>query len=88
MASRNRDAAYAAIEELHADTGKEAIYLHLDLMSLKSIRRAAEEYLRKETRLDVLINGGYVTLLENFLLAAHGIVLQCGDVYDRDAGTS
>ena len=57
MASRNRDAAFAAIKELKDDTGKAARFLHLDLISIHSIRRAAHEFLSKESRLDVLING-------------------------------
>lgn len=57
MASRSAERASNAIEELKKDTGKEAIFLHLDLMSLKSVRNAADEFLGKETELHILVNG-------------------------------
>ena len=46
MASRSRSRALPAIEELKGKTGKEAIFLELDLASLKSIKRAVEEFTR------------------------------------------
>ena len=48
MASRSKDKALAAIEDLKNQTGKEALFLELDLGSLSAIRRAAEEFLRYE----------------------------------------
>ena len=45
IATRNEDRAKAAIEDLKQATGKEAIFLKLDLSSLKSIKDAAEEFL-------------------------------------------
>jgi retinol dehydrogenase-12 len=56
MASRNADKAKVAIEDLKNDTGKEALFLHLDLASLNGVRRAAEEFLSKEQKLDTLYN--------------------------------
>ncbi len=39
------------------DSGnKEVLYMHLDLASLKSVRSFAENFLKKESRLDILIN--------------------------------
>lgn len=35
---------------------KEVLYMHLDLGSLKSVRSFAENFLKKESRLDILIN--------------------------------
>ncbi len=35
---------------------KEVLYMHLDLASLKSVRSFAENFLKKESRLDILIN--------------------------------
>ncbi len=32
------------------------LYMHLDLASLKSVRSFAENFLKKESRLDILIN--------------------------------
>ena len=46
LAARSRDRAEAAIEDLKKQTGKEAIFLELDLTSFKSIRSAAEQFLR------------------------------------------
>lgn len=44
------------IRELKQETGNEALYLHLDLANLKSVKTAAEEFLSKETQLHVLFN--------------------------------
>ena len=46
IATRNEGRANAAIEDLERTTGKEAIFLKLDLSSLNSIKDAAEEFLR------------------------------------------
>jgi retinol dehydrogenase-12 len=45
LAARSEDRAKAAIEDLKQTTGKEAIFLKLDLSSLNSIKAAAEEFL-------------------------------------------
>ncbi|KAJ3520646.1 hypothetical protein NM688_g9131 [Phlebia brevispora] len=45
MAARSKPKAEAAIADLHQTTGKEAIYLHLDLSDLNSVRDAAKEFL-------------------------------------------
>ena len=45
IAARNEDRAKAAIEDLKQTTGKEAIWLKLDLSSLESVKAAAEEFL-------------------------------------------
>jgi len=45
IAARSEDRAKAAIEDLKQTTGKEAIWLKLDLSSLKSVKAAAEEFL-------------------------------------------
>ena len=49
MASRSKERAEAAIKELQQQTGKEAIFLELDLSNLASVRKAAEEFLRYES---------------------------------------
>ena len=46
MASRNKARAEAAIAELKQVTGREAIFLELDLASLASVKRAADELLQ------------------------------------------
>ena len=45
IATRSEDRAKAAIEDLKQATGKEAIWLKLDLASLESVKAAAEEFL-------------------------------------------
>lgn len=46
MAARNEQKARAAIEELKQKTGKEAIFLELNLANLASVKRCTEEFLR------------------------------------------
>ena len=46
LAARSEARAKAAIAELLAETGKEAIWLELDLSSLQSVERAAVEFHR------------------------------------------
>ena len=45
IAARSEDRAKAAIEDFKQTIGKEAIWLKLDLSSLKSVKAAAEEFL-------------------------------------------
>jgi short-subunit dehydrogenase len=45
LAARSEDKAKAAIEDLKQTTGKEAIFLRLDLSSLQSVKASAEEFL-------------------------------------------
>ena len=46
MASRSKAKAEQAIADLKQLTGREAIFLELDLANLKSVKKAAEEFLR------------------------------------------
>jgi len=46
LAARNKRKAELAIEELRRQTGKEAIFLELNLADLGSVKAAAEEFLR------------------------------------------
>ncbi|XP_030299384.1 dehydrogenase/reductase SDR family member 13-like [Sparus aurata] len=57
MACRDRRRAEAAIQDIVQETGNnQVIFMQLDLASLKSVRSFAENFLRSETRLDLLIN--------------------------------
>ncbi|KAH8822871.1 NAD-binding protein [Flagelloscypha sp. PMI_526] len=56
LACRDKVKTDAVISALQRTTGKTALFLELDLASLKSVKRAAEEFQAKETRLDILIN--------------------------------
>ncbi|KAI0365671.1 NAD(P)-binding protein [Pilatotrama ljubarskyi] len=60
MASRSKEKADAAIASLKEATGKEAIFLELDLSSLASVKMAAQEYLSKEHELHILFNNAGV----------------------------
>lgn len=60
MASRSRQRAEAVIAELTKDTGNTAIFLELDLANLASVKRAAAEYMSKESTLNTLFNNGQV----------------------------
>ncbi len=51
IACRNEAKAKAAIEKLREATGKDALYLPLDLASFKSIQAAASDFLRLVTGL-------------------------------------
>lgn len=46
LAARGKEATEVVIQELKTITGREAIFLELDLASLPSVRKAAEEFLR------------------------------------------
>ena len=46
IGARSEERAKAAIDDLKQTTGKEAIWLKLDLSSLKSVKAAAEEFLQ------------------------------------------
>ncbi|KAG6916435.1 hypothetical protein DXG01_006763 [Tephrocybe rancida] len=58
MAARSPEKAQAAIEDLRAQTGKDAIFLKLDLADLKSVKAAATEFQEKENELHILFNNG------------------------------
>ena len=46
IAVRSEEKAKSAIAELKEQTGKEAIFLKLDLADLKSVKSSAEEFIR------------------------------------------
>ncbi|KAK2870949.1 hypothetical protein Q8A67_023476 [Cirrhinus molitorella] len=57
LACRDESRARAAVTDIQRESGnKEVLYMHLDLASLKSVRSFAENFLKKESRLDILIN--------------------------------
>ncbi|KAF7349829.1 Short-chain dehydrogenase/reductase family protein [Mycena venus] len=67
-----------AIKRLEDETKKSAIFLRLDLADLPSVRRAAESFLERESRLDLLFNNGGVMISPNEMLTAQGHDLQFG----------
>jgi len=72
------DKAQAAIEDLQAQTGKEAIFLKLDLADLKSVKAAALEFQEKEKELHILFNNGGVMMPPLDQLTVDGYDLQMG----------
>ncbi|KZT73289.1 NAD(P)-binding protein [Daedalea quercina L-15889] len=63
MGARDEKKARVAIEELKEQTGKEAIFLELNLANLASVRKSADEFLSKEKELHVLFNNAGVTCM-------------------------
>ncbi|KAF8956995.1 hypothetical protein BDZ97DRAFT_138376 [Flammula alnicola] len=78
IAARNSDKGAQAIDDLKKETGKEAIFLKLDLADLKSIKAAAEEFQSKEKELHVLFNNAGVMRPPVDQLTAQGYDLQFG----------
>jgi len=78
IAARSKEKAEAAIADLKAQTGKEAIWLELDLSNFASIRKAAQEFLSKEPQLHVLFNNAGVMACPKDLLTAEGYDMQFG----------
>ena len=60
LAARSRDKGEKAIASLKAATGKEALFLELDLSDLAAVQRAAAEFLSKERELHILFNNACV----------------------------
>ncbi|KAG8996896.1 hypothetical protein FRB94_010995 [Tulasnella sp. JGI-2019a] len=78
MASRSREKAEAAIAKLKHETGKQALFLELDLASLDKVTRAAQEFKSKERELHILFNSGGVMTPPIDLLTEDGFDLQFG----------
>lgn len=78
MATRNKRKAEEAIAELNERTGRLAIYLELDLSSLSSVKRAAEEFMSKEKKLHILFNNAGVMWSPREMLTAEGYDMQFG----------
>ncbi|RPD56664.1 NAD(P)-binding protein [Lentinus tigrinus ALCF2SS1-7] len=78
LAARSKAKADAAIASLKDTTGKEAIFLELDLANLAAIKRAADEFLSKEHELHVLFNNAGVMAPPNHFLTKDGYDLQFG----------
>ncbi|KAG6890603.1 hypothetical protein C0995_006579 [Termitomyces sp. Mi166 len=78
LAARNSDKAKAAIEDLRAQMGKDALFLKLDLADLRSVKAAAEEFVKKEKELHILFNNGGVMVPPINELTVDGYDLQFG----------
>ncbi|KAF7289657.1 hypothetical protein HMN09_01328200 [Mycena chlorophos] len=84
LAARSESKAKEAIARLEnevpaTDSGRgKVVFLELDLSDLRSVRKAAEEFMVKETRLDVLFNNAGVMIPPTNELTAQGYDLQFG----------
>ncbi|EIN12451.1 NAD(P)-binding protein [Punctularia strigosozonata HHB-11173 SS5] len=78
LAARDQTKAEEAINELKQATGKEAIFLKLDLGDLHSVKQAAEEFISKEKELHVLINSAGVMAPPVDMVTSQGYDLQFG----------
>lgn len=59
IATRSGEKSQAVIEELQKETGNTSIFfLKLDLSDLVSVKAAAEEFVKNESKLHTLYNNG------------------------------
>ncbi|KAA1472365.1 NAD(P)-binding protein [Dentipellis sp. KUC8613] len=86
LAARSLDKAHAAIADLKADTGKQAIYLKLDLANLASVRAAASQFLAGETQLHVLFNNAPFDPHSGVMWPSHSELTKDG--FDLQFGTN
>jgi len=78
IAARSKEKAEQAIADLKDQTGKEAIFLKLDLSDLNSVKAAAEEFQSQEKALHVLFNNAGVMMPPMDQLTTQGYDLQIG----------
>ncbi|EIW52026.1 NAD-P-binding protein [Trametes versicolor FP-101664 SS1] len=72
IAARSKDRVEHAITELREETGREALFLQLDLGDLSSVKKAAEEFKQRESQLDGLILNAGVLYPSKDALTAQG----------------
>lgn len=81
LAARSAEKVAAAITTIKAafpDSKGELVYLHLDLNDLTTIKASAEEFLAKESKLDVLWNNAGVMIPPQGSETKQGYELQLG----------
>ncbi|KAH8807806.1 hypothetical protein F5884DRAFT_704123 [Xylogone sp. PMI_703] len=81
VAARSREKADSAIADIKTafpGSGGGLVFLHLDLNDLTTIKKSAEEFLSKETRLDVLWNNAGVMIPPQGSKTKQGYELQLG----------
>ncbi|ESK85731.1 NAD-P-bindingprotein [Moniliophthora roreri MCA 2997] len=78
LAARGKKQTEEVIEELYKVTGKRAIHLELDLASFKSIKKAAAEFLSKESELHILFNNAGIMWPSLDMLTEEGYDAQWG----------
>jgi len=79
MLCRQESRALAAIEKIKSELGQgsdlKVDYINFDLQSLKSAKKAAEDFMERETRLDILINNAGI-MATPYELSPDGIEVQ------------
>lgn len=81
VAARSADKANAAMESIKAafpSSSGELVFLHLDLDDLTTIKKSAEDFLSKETKLDILWNNAGVMFPPKGSRTKQGYELQLG----------
>lgn len=81
VAARSEEKALQAIEDIKAaapDSKGELVFLHLDLADLRTIKASANQFLSKESRLDVLFNNAGVMVPDPSSRTAQGYEMQLG----------
>ncbi|KIJ61748.1 hypothetical protein HYDPIDRAFT_96006 [Hydnomerulius pinastri MD-312] len=78
ITARDKSKGEATVKELKSSTGRDAHLLLLNLANLTSVKAAAEEFLSKETQLNVLFNNAGVMTPPIDLLTDDGYDLQFG----------
>ncbi|XP_043986823.1 dehydrogenase/reductase SDR family member 13-like [Gambusia affinis] len=64
LACRSKQRGEAALQDVKRESGSgQVVFMQLDLASLKSVRSFAENFLKTEPRLDILINNAGVLLI-------------------------
>lgn len=76
--SEKAEAAIQWIKEQHPNSNGSLTYLHLDLNDLEGIKISADDFLSKETRLDVLFNNAGVMMPAQGSKTKQGYELQLG----------
>ncbi|KAL2095371.1 hypothetical protein ACEWY4_010090 [Coilia grayii] len=63
LACRDQQRAEAAVTDIkQRSESNEVVYMHLDLAKLSSVRSFAENFLKREARLDILINNAGIAI--------------------------
>ncbi|KAJ3290679.1 Retinol dehydrogenase 14 [Borealophlyctis nickersoniae] len=77
IACRNPALAHEAAEKIKVETGTSVETVQMDLGDLKGVKKAAEEFMKKETQLHILINNAGIMACP-FALTSDGIETQFG----------
>lgn len=70
--------AITDIKNAHPDSKGELVYIHLDLTDLVSVKQSAQEFLRRESRLDILFNNAGLGYPGELSHTKQGYELQLG----------